>query len=848
MLEAPTNASAAGFFVRKGFSVETVRDLRYCTPALLKTAVYIVLNPNTEDSPYYEKIRLTLQKMLPDRLIEGSGQELFKELRARVSKEGQAIRSRHPQDGDLRVQKRESEEKQLQEKLDESPKVSEIKDPAQSASGLGYSQDPQTGNLDDASLAKVAETIGKLEPGESSFVLDDSMRKKLEPLVQVCAELRWIEFRRQALLEDKSIELTEDAGRELRSQSTNLAKSPIPKVIIERYEQKLEKIKEAQAQGKVFPSRKFPEGEPFDEIIALGDQTEKLLYIKAKLRYELAQYFANHHVKDYTFKVFRACNLDSDYLHGCLYLMLALQTQRRELLKKAQADQHRAQKILDEFAQKGKKSGFSLFKKKDSPSETEESGPSEEEREFIRATRAGALAVIQLDSEIGAFEPDLVDSFWGLYEKVILLLIRKKVKNKVFLRYLRAYVRFGVVSQHPALIAKNQLDSLLARCDESSPTFAHEEGKTNILYPDDAIIQIADGIIPPSYDEELELTGEGTPRYKYEKMLKRVHSSQYKIQVYGREHIKWAAKMTQCDETIEASEKMLAEQEKGTKEYKALVTGTREAKAEKTRLQKIVSKFEEMTAKEQESLVSTREIMKEIDYTPNLEDLAAREALNVRKFCKMMHNLKEPFLPFTIQSSYVPEPSNIYDAGTIGKILEKIETEHDVMIFSEDLANQQHPRKQVVVRYSPTITVFPCMGNVCFCTSARDSNSSGRLLLPLMSPSQNPLFDLLLDTFADFRWDSAVANAGTDLMNSDTICNPYAKVKFEYSRKGKEFREKALVYKDLNEKKNFKFHYRLYVASAAESGKKLFYKCFEMYEGFTKYIPLPPGKEKLKKA
>jgi hypothetical protein len=51
----------------------------------------------------------------------------------------------------------------------------------------------------------------------------------------------------------------------------------------------------------------------------------------------------------------------------------------------------------------------------------------------------------------------------------------------------------------------------------------------------------------------------------------------------------------------------------------------------------------------------------------------------------------------------------------------------------------------------------------------------------------------------------------------------------------------------MQDKKNFVVHYRLYIESMDESGKKLFFKCHEMYEGFAKYIPLPAGKTKLSK-
>ena len=152
-----------------------------------------------------------------------------------------------------------------------------------------------------------------------------------------------------------------------------------------------------------------------------------------------------------------------------------------------------------------------------------------------------------------------------------------------------------------------------------------------------------------------------------------------------------------------------------------------------------------------------------------------------------------------------------------------------------------------MVRFSPTMILYPVMGTMGFCVAPSNAADTGRLVLPIMPGQQAPLDRMLIDMFADFRYDTAKENAGVDLMTSDTICAAYAKVRWDYRKKGKEFREKAGIYNDMQDKKNFKVHYRLYIESMDEAGKKLFFKCYEMYEGFAKYIPVPRGMQKLSK-
>ena len=87
-----------------------------------------------------------------------------------------------------------------------------------------------------------------------------------------------------------------------------------------------------------------------------------------------------------------------------------------------------------------------------------------------------------------------------------------------------------------------------------------------------------------------------------------------------------------------------------------------------------------------------------------------------------------------------------------------------------------------------------------------------------------------------------------DLLNSDTLVAAYANVRWNYRKKSKEFRQKAAIYMDENERTNWRRHYALYMRSALDNGRQLFFKCPELYESIVnKYIDLPEGGEKLKR-
>ena len=85
-----------------------------------------------------------------------------------------------------------------------------------------------------------------------------------------------------------------------------------------------------------------------------------------------------------------------------------------------------------------------------------------------------------------------------------------------------------------------------------------------------------------------------------------------------------------------------------------------------------------------------------------------------------------------------------------------------------------------------------------------------------------------------------------DVLTSDTLVAAYATIRWEYRKRSKETREKAGIFSEESDRLNWRRHYALYVLSAQEGGKRLFFKNKDVYYAILKYIDLPEGVERLR--
>ena len=101
---------------------------------------------------------------------------------------------------------------------------------------------------------------------------------------------------------------------------------------------------------------------------------------------------------------------------------------------------------------------------------------------------------------------------------------------------------------------------------------------------------------------------------------------------------------------------------------------------------------------------------------------------------------------------------------------------------------------------------------------------------------------------SDFRWDTAKAAAGMDVMNSDTIVAAFMGVRWDWRKRSREGREKGLIYTDQNDRTNWRRVYEAYMQTAYEGGKKLYNRNYDLYERIIgKYFDMPENVELLRK-
>ena len=115
-------------------------------------------------------------------------------------------------------------------------------------------------------------------------------------------------------------------------------------------------------------------------------------------------------------------------------------------------------------------------------------------------------------------------------------------------------------------------------------------------------------------------------------------------------------------------------------------------------------------------------------------------------------------------------------------------------------------------------------------------------MIPAYGPRPGLLKSITAAICADFRWDTSRESAGMDVLRSDTLVAAYATVRWEY-RHANMTRREAVGFGKGSDRIKWRGHYATFLASAMEGGRKLCFKCPEVYALVLKYIGLPPGIE-----
>ncbi|MBN4061195.1 hypothetical protein JYU15_02035, partial [bacterium AH-315-I18] len=451
-----------------------------------------------------------------------------------------------------------------------------------------------------------------------------------------------------------------------------------------------------------------------------------------------------------------------------------------------------------------------------------------------------------IGNEIKDITREMVNEFWRIYTEAAVILADEKVSRDDE-PYLRAFLRYGMIGQANWLLSKEVSMFLLDQCNHAKREWDPHLQATHVLYTDEYIHMVSQGMITPAMDEELELNEKGSDAWKVDKIWRRI--------VYGKiieaslnqtlENLHSEMQTSQADlEKIETKIGKLNPKKSTFKQKKLeMQEQIQNSKVAITRLQKNIDHIEIKLLPNEQTTVSEAHARmgKLTPMTP--EVLARREAKGIRKGCKLCAKLKEPFLPFVLRDKYKPG-GMISDRATVTQQIQEIEN-LDPSLFTDILIPAKKAANRIYLRSCPYVVLTPALGQMGFALNPRGGPDVGRLFIPMLNARPGMLDRMCYDIFSDFRYDTSKQSAGVDLLTSDTLVATYANARWAYRKKNKEIRKKAAMYNDESDRNNWRRHYILYMTSAMEGGKKLFFKCPEVYEAVIKYMQLPEGVQRL---
>lgn len=476
--------------------------------------------------------------------------------------------------------------------------------------------------------------------------------------------------------------------------------------------------------------------------------------------------------------------------------------------------------------------------------------PSETELQL----REQAKGLKQLQSmarqELRGIEKPMVEAFWAAYEQAAVLLVSDSVAEQQRI-HLRGLLRHGIIVQSGWLLPPGLRDELMADVQDVISEWNFKPDATHILYADEYIDHVARGNMTPSMDEDLELNERGSELWKLDKFWRR--------SVYTRTACTaLEAVVCELEQNIAAMEKQneqwqndLSQLDRSDKEYRAKQQDLRDKMQENKRDMARLRQGVELIT--QRTLVNTKQAgedaqvkMRGMPEKMTGSMLAKREAQAMRRACRLVAKLKEPFLPFVTRDSHDTQTAGtVNNRDTVRQVIQAMEAS-DPLVFREEVVHARRPENRIYARYSPYLVITPGAGMIPMAWDPRAATEVGRMFLPLINARPGILEDMVYQLLSDFRYDTSKEASGGDMVASDTLVAAYAAVRWNYRKRNQNVREKAAIYNEEKDRVNFRRHYKLYISSVDEGGKKLFFKCPECYEAVFKYLGLPEGIERLK--
>lgn len=474
-----------------------------------------------------------------------------------------------------------------------------------------------------------------------------------------------------------------------------------------------------------------------------------------------------------------------------------------------------------------------------------------EEQERLRASEAQQSNNLSyMARERSSLEPEMVKAFWSTYKAAARLLMRDDIPPGYAVR-LRAFLRYGMISDKEWLLDKDASTAMLCECQEPQQGFCYSMSEYHILYADEYLQLVARNCFTPSIDENLELNERHSDAWKADRMLRRYIGTLFK-----------ETALSELEESLGERIRVLREEQAELEERKEKLTRNtpdfkkinnqlgqqiQHCKVEAARLQRAIDRIHEKYMPQQLELRAEATAKLEANpcrVTP--EATLDREAEAMHRMSRLCAKLQDPFPPFALRDNYKVGTDAVNNRDAILHELQEIE-KRDPTIFKDVLMPVRKASQRLYMRFCPILLLAPGCGFMGYSWNPRSGPEVGRLVLPAYMPRPGIRERVLHSLLADFRWDTSKASAGVDLLTSDTLVAAYATVRWDYRRRSKEVREKSAIYTEENDRTNWRRHYTLFLQSAMEGGKRLYFKCYEAYEVVVKYLGMPEGVERLKR-
>lgn len=443
----------------------------------------------------------------------------------------------------------------------------------------------------------------------------------------------------------------------------------------------------------------------------------------------------------------------------------------------------------------------------------------------------------------------LSELYWDCYEDVALAYVADRMDEQAQV-HVRAYLRYGMVSAHAALLQREKVESILKDCTEDVYVWEDSPRATHVVYADEYIRGIHDLKTTASPDEELELNQRGSELWKADRVWRMAVMGRLKKSLYESKRGEVEKRIEKLQREVEKIEKKVESIRTigGLKaQVKLLNQRLADYRPHLARLQQMVETLDEKVIPRAEKLLQEGEAkLDEAEEALPPAAVARREAKFIRRLARLAARLKTPYPHFTLREKFHPGRDDHHDRASVRKAMSRVEYAHRGL-FHEVLVPNKRASRQLTVRLSPAMVIVPSLGQMSLSLTPRKSTEPGKLMLPLLGQRRGMLSTLVMNAMSDFCWDCSMEEAGADWITADALCSAYANVRWQYRSRSPQAQKKAGFDKKHKDRQDWRGHYAMYVQSAKDGGRLLFNKCYEVYEVVVKHLGLPPKVERLRR-